>query len=152
MTFLLALHFLYVFLPHLCEFGVRYKRARLTSCSHAVITLPISLIYNHLIARWTSPIVQLVGRPVLADGVIKTSQYILSRCTAPQARLLFNRTRAYDQVHASRPFKGYRDWVSYVDVKGTTGRWIAPPGTKRSEDEVCLYFVHGESRSSGARR
>lgn len=24
MTFLLALHFLYVFLPHLCEFGVPY--------------------------------------------------------------------------------------------------------------------------------
>ncbi|ORY70606.1 Alpha/Beta hydrolase protein [Leucosporidium creatinivorum] len=121
MTLLLVLHFLYVFLPHL------------------FITLPISLLWNHLFARWTSPIVQLVGRPVLADGSLYR----------PQARLLFNRTRAYDLVHASRPFARYRDWVSYVDVKGTTGRWIAPPGTKRSEDEVCLYFVHGDLDTAG---
>lgn len=84
--------------------------------------------------------------------MVKISQYILSRATAPQARLLFNRTYAYKQVHSSRPFAGFRDWVSYVDVKGTTGRWIAPPGSKRSEDDVCLYFIHGERGSVRVRR
>ncbi|KAL8287450.1 hypothetical protein RQP46_003308 [Phenoliferia psychrophenolica] len=46
-------------------------------------------------------------------------------------------------AHRKPAFKGKKDFLSYVEVNGTAGRWIAPPGTKRSEDEVVLYYVHG---------
>lgn len=110
----------------------------------AVVVLPLRLVWHHLINRWRSPIVNVIGRPFYSDFVVKLSQYILSRCTAAEARILFNRTNAYSITYNGPLFAGYRDWVSPVDVKGVAGRWIAPPGTRRSEDEVVLYFIHGE--------
>ena len=115
-----------------------------------VVTLPITIAWQHLIARWRSPIVQYVGRPFYADFVVKLSQFILSRCTAAQARMLFNRDKSYSTAYSAPPFRGYRDWVTYVDVNGTTGRWIAPPHTDRSKDEVVLYYVHGKHPRTSA--
>lgn len=87
---------------------------------------------------------QVVGRPFYADFVVKLAQFLLSRGTIAQSRLVFNRTQAYSIAHKSPAFAGYRDWVSYVKVAGTAGRWIAEPGTKRNEDDVVLYYIHGE--------
>ncbi|KAK4049149.1 hypothetical protein OIV83_004332 [Microbotryomycetes sp. JL201] len=124
LTLPLLLHFLYVFLPNL------------------LFVLPARLVWHHLINRWRSNVAK-IGRPVYSDFVVKLSQFILSRCTAAEARILFNRTVAYDITFKGPQFAGYRDWVTPVDVKGVQGRWIAPPGTKRKDDEVVLYFIHG---------
>lgn len=56
---------------------------------------------------------------------------------------MFNRTRAYETAFDGPAFKGFKEWVSYVEVNGTAGRWIGPPGRDRSEDDVVLYFIHG---------
>ncbi|KAM0786498.1 hypothetical protein ACM66B_001956 [Microbotryomycetes sp. NB124-2] len=124
LTLPLLLHFLYVFLPNL------------------LFVLPARLVWHHLINRWRSGVVK-IGRPAYSDFVVKLTQYVLARCTAAEARILFNRTFAYDITFKGPQFAGHRDWVSPVDVKGVQGRWIAPPGTKRKDDEVVLYFIHG---------
>lgn len=115
-----------------------------------VITLPLTILWHHVFARFSSPVVQVVGRPFYSDFIVKLSQYILSRCTAAQARMLFNRDKSYNTAYATPHFRGYRDWVISVDVNGTTGRWIAPPHTDRSKDEVVLYYVHGSSAFASA--
>lgn len=145
MNLKLTLHFLYVFLPHIrrsCNSQVH--TGNLFELLRPVFTLPLTLLWHHLIARFRSPVVQVVGRPFYSDYIVKLSQYILSRCTVAQARMLFNRDKSYNTALAAPQFRGYRDWVTYVDVNGTTGRWIAPPHTDRSKDEVVLYFIHGE--------
>lgn len=124
-TVKLFVHFLYIFLPRL------------------FITLPLGIFYHHVLMRWRSSVVQVVGRPWYADFVAQLSAYYLGRASVAEARLLFNRTQAYDMVHAGPHFSGYRDWVSYVKVNGTAGRWLAPPNTKRSEDEVVFFYIHG---------
>ena len=30
-----------------------------------------------------------------------------------------------------------------ISVNGTEGRWIAPPNTDRSQDQIVLYYLHG---------
>lgn len=153
LTVALTLHFLSVLLPYACEctrMTGKYDCTDKVFCSHAdtplgslVVFLPIRIAWHHLIMRWRSPLVQVIGRPFYADFVVKISQFILSRFTIAQSRLVFNRKQAYSLAHKSPVFKGYRDWVTYVNVAGTSGRWIAQPGTKRSDDEVVLYYIHG---------
>lgn len=84
--------------------------------------------------------VNQIGRPFYSDCVVQLTRYLLARATVAQNRLLFNRTTSYETVHKLPAFKG---WVEYVDVNGVTGRWLAKPGTKRSEDEVVFFYIHG---------
>lgn len=78
LTLATLIHFIYVFLPHLC------------------LTLPFSLFYNHVIKRFTSRgIVAATGRPAFADYVVTLTRYYLSRTNAAQGRILMNRTNAY---------------------------------------------------------
>jgi len=109
----------------------------------AVIVLPIRVILAHTVLRWRSRSVRVLGRPALADFVVKLAQFILSRLHVAQSRIIFNRDRSYNLVHGGPYFKGARDWVTRVEVNGTAGRWIALPGTRRAEDQVVLYFIHG---------
>lgn len=91
------LHFLYTFLPHLFA------------------TLPASIIWNHVVARWSrNGIVRQIGRPVFADYMVSLTRYVLSHLDIPGSRLLFNRTSAYDLVVKGPQFAGYRDWINYV--------------------------------------
>ncbi|BGP33474.1 hypothetical protein JCM10296v2_005276 [Rhodotorula toruloides] len=107
------------------------------------IVLPARIFVTHVLLRWRSPIVRVIGRPALADYVSKLAQFILSRCHTAQVRIVFDRVRSYKLVQSGPYFKGCRDWVTKVEVNGTAGRWIALPGTRREEDDVVLFFVHG---------
>ncbi|GAA5850101.1 hypothetical protein JCM9279_004909 [Rhodotorula babjevae] len=120
-----VLHFLAVVLPHM------------------FIVLPVRVMFAHTVLRWRSRSVRVLGRPALADFVVKLAQFILSRLHVAQSRIIFNRERSYNLVHGGPYFKGARDWVTRVEVNGTAGRWIALPGTRRAEDQVVLYFIHG---------
>ncbi|BGP41526.1 hypothetical protein JCM10450v2_005574 [Rhodotorula kratochvilovae] len=121
----LVLHFIALVLPHM------------------FIVLPIRILFTHVLLRWRSPVVRVLGRPALAEYVTKLAQFILSRLHTAQARIIFDRVRSYKLVQQGPYFKGARDWVTRVEVNGTAGRWIAVPGTKRSDDQVVLYFIHG---------
>lgn len=101
------------------------------------------ILLAHTVLRWRSRSVRVLGRPALADFVTKLAQFILSRLPVSQSRIVFNRDRSYKLVHSGPYFKGARDWVTHVEVNGTAGRWIALPGTRRAEDQVVLYFIHG---------
>ncbi|TNY18561.1 Proteophosphoglycan ppg4 [Rhodotorula diobovata] len=120
-----VLHFLALVLPHL------------------FFVLPVRILLAHTVLRWRSRSVRVLGRPALADFVTKLAQFILSRLPVSQSRIVFNRDRSYKLVHSGPYFKGARDWVTHVEVNGTAGRWIALPGTRRAEDQVVLYFIHG---------
>ncbi|SCV74955.1 BQ2448_7984 [Microbotryum intermedium] len=126
MNLMLVLHMIFVVFPY------------------AFVKLPLEIILSHVILRFRSKMVHLIGRPWYSDYVRRLSQFVLSRTTTAQARVIFNRTYAYTIAYAGIPFIGYRDWVTQISVTGTTGRWLAPPGSKRSEDEVVLYMIHGK--------
>ncbi|KDE05363.1 hypothetical protein MVLG_04275 [Microbotryum lychnidis-dioicae p1A1 Lamole] len=125
MNLMLVLHMIFVVLPY------------------AFVKLPLEIILSHIILRFRSKMVHLIGRPWYADYVRRLTQFVLSRTTTAQARVIFNRTNAYTLAYAGVAFIGYKDWVTQISVNGTTGRWLAPPGSKRSEDEVVLYMIHG---------
>lgn len=93
--------------------------------------------------RYNARIVQEIGRPAFSDYVVRLTRTILSQLTYTECRVLFNRTRSYDQIHSSPVFKGFRNWVKFVEVNGIKGRWISRPDSKRSDDEIVLYFIHG---------
>ncbi|KAI5477188.1 NAD+ kinase [Pseudohyphozyma bogoriensis] len=107
------------------------------------VSIPFALVWHHILNRRRSPVKAVVGRSILGDFIIRMSRYIVSRGTVQHIRLINNRTRAYKHAHAGPEFSGFRDWLSYEEANGTAGRWIAPPGTKREDDEVVLYFIHG---------
>ncbi|KAM0750150.1 alpha/beta-hydrolase [Meredithblackwellia eburnea MCA 4105] len=126
LTLSLVLNFLYIFLPRV------------------FITIPIHLIWHYILNRRNSPLVQVIGRRWYSDFTVQLVRYVLARGTVSQSRIIFDRFNSYKLTLLSEPaFKGKRDWVSYVKVNGTAGRWIAKPGTKREEDEVVFYYVHG---------
>ncbi|GAA5826369.1 hypothetical protein JCM3770_000640 [Rhodotorula araucariae] len=125
LTLKLVLHFIALVLPHM------------------FIVLPIRILFTHVLLRWRSPAVRVLGRTALAEYVTKLAQFILSRLHTAQARIIFDRVRSYKLVQQGPYFKGARDWVTRVEVNGTAGRWIAVPGTKRADDQVVLFFVHG---------
>lgn len=111
----------------------------------AVITLPCHLIWHYIINRRNSALVQVIGRPWWGDIMIQLGRYILTRSSVAQSRIIFDRVKSYKiALHKSqKDFKGRKDWLSYVSVNGTAGRWTAPPGTRRSEDEVVMFYCHG---------
>ncbi|KAL8287572.1 hypothetical protein RQP46_003430 [Phenoliferia psychrophenolica] len=121
----LILNFVFIFVPRL------------------FVAIPIHLIWHYLLNRRNSPLVQVIGRPWYADIPVQLVRYLFARGTAAQMRILFDRTRSYKLAHMKPEFKGKKEWLSYVKVNGTAGRWTAPPGTKRYDDEVVLYYVHG---------
>ena len=85
-----------------------------------------------------------IGRPLFSDFVVNYTRFYLGRCNLPQTRALFNRRASYAQITSSPIYSGYKDWVSPSTlVNGVQGRWLAPPGTKRSDDEVVMLFIHG---------
>lgn len=109
------LHAIFSFLPHL------------------FLTLPGSIIWNHVLARWRRRgIVRQIGRPVFADFIVSLTRYILSHLDIPGSRLLFNRTSAYDFVVKGPQFKGYRDWINYVRLDTPTLVVPSSSETRRS--------------------
>ncbi|GAA5832343.1 hypothetical protein JCM11251_006416 [Rhodosporidiobolus azoricus] len=115
----------------------------ITLSVHFFFFLPIRTIASYTLLRLFSPQVRTAGRPIIADYIAKATQFFCSRCSVPQARLVFNRTTSYAIACASPSFTGVRNWISKVEVNGTSGRWLAKPGSKRSEDDVVVYYIHG---------
>lgn len=101
------------------------------------------LVWHYIINRRNSPLVQVIGRPWYGDILVQLVRYMFARSNAAQSRVLFDRVRSYKLAHMKPEFKGKKDWLEHVSVNGTAGRWTAPPNTKRAEDAVCLYYVHG---------
>lgn len=102
------------------------------------------MLWHHIVFRAFSPHVTVLGRTPFANFITNLAQFILSRCDAAQTRILFDRKRSYDRIWKNSPYiKHDREWVSYVKVNGTGGRWIAKPGTDRARDEAVIYFIHG---------
>ncbi|GAA5866354.1 hypothetical protein JCM8547_000749 [Rhodosporidiobolus lusitaniae] len=126
-----------------------------TLSAHLFIFLPLRVLASYTLLRFTSG-PSSFGRPLKADALAKFIQFFFSRASVPQARTLFNSATAYAVAYALPGWTGKREWVEKVDVNGTKGRWIAKPGTKRSEDDVVLYYVHGggftTDTGSGAQR
>ncbi|GAA6009695.1 hypothetical protein JCM11491_001062 [Sporobolomyces phaffii] len=126
LTSLRIIHFVFLLLPRLFIIG------------------PLRLIWHHILFRGFSSHVQEVGRTPLANFVTNLAQFILSRCDAAQTRILFDRVKSYERVWSTSPYiKKDREWLSYLRVNGTAGRWIAKPGTDRTKDEVVIFFIHG---------
>ncbi|SCZ87806.1 BZ3500_MvSof-1268-A1-R1_Chr2-3g05274 [Microbotryum saponariae] len=103
MNLMLLLHMIFVVLPY------------------AFVKLPLEIILSHIILRFRSKMVHLIGRPWYADYVRRLTQFVLSRTTTAQARVIFNRTNAYTLAYAGVAFIGYKDWVTQISVNGTTG-------------------------------
>lgn len=102
-----------------------------------MFVLPPTLVWKHLHHR--APIARLVGRPVLADAVVRFTRYFLGHAGHLQARVLFDRSVSYNMINS---LFGQKGWVTVLE-HGFRARVIAPPSTSRAEDEVCLLFVHG---------
>lgn len=108
------------------------------------IIIPVTLVWKHLLTRRSSQIVQRVGRPVLADFIVRVTKYIMEHSSSTQARIMMDRVSSYNKVATSSLlFGGYKDWYQEVEFNGVTGRWICPPNTQRAEDNVVLMMVHG---------
>ncbi|KAL8293592.1 hypothetical protein RQP46_000293 [Phenoliferia psychrophenolica] len=107
------------------------------------IVLPAHLLWHYVLNRGGSRLVQVIGRPWWGDIMPQLGRYILTRSSVAQTRIVFDRVRSYKLSHMKPDFFKKKDWLSYVEVNGTAGRWSAQPGTKRSDDEVVLYYVHG---------
>ena len=76
--------------------------------------------------------------------MLQLGRYILTRFTIGQARIRFNRRLTYRMAHGKSNFKRKKDWLQPLSkINGTAGRWIAPPGTSRQDDEVVLMYAHG---------
>lgn len=103
----------------------------------------MSILWHHVINRFRSSIVNVVGRPLYADIPIRITRFLFARATPAQLRVIFNGTAAYKTAYAGPDFKGFEKWVSYVKVNGTAGRWIAPPSGDRAKDDLVMFFVHG---------
>ncbi|KAL8286954.1 hypothetical protein RQP46_003960 [Phenoliferia psychrophenolica] len=106
------------------------------------LTIPIHLLSHYVLNR-KSPLVQSIGRPFYADIPVQLTRYLFARGTPAQARILCDRFRAYKLVHMMPEFRGFEKWLSFTEFNGIAGRWTAPPGTKRPDDDVVLYYVHG---------
>jgi len=122
------------------------KRLTLTALRDTVIVGPLRLIWHHVFYRFFSSHVQVIGTTALSSFIRNLVQYVLSRGDAAQTRILFDRVKSYERIWTQSPYcKKNRDWLSYVKVNGTAGRWIAKPGTDRAKDDVVVYFIHGLS-------
>lgn len=108
-----------------------------------LFSIPVSILWHHVINRFRSSIVNVVGRPLYADIPIRITRFLFARATPAQLRVIFNGTAAYKTAYAGPDFKGFEKWVSYVKVNGTAGRWIAPPSGDRAKDDLVMFFVHG---------
>ncbi|KWU40982.1 alpha/beta-hydrolase, partial [Rhodotorula sp. JG-1b] len=108
--------------------------------SHLFFVLPLKLFLGYFVFRPFNPLVKDIGRPLLADALVRQIATCYDRWTPAQIRLLLDRKRSYALTHAASEFKG---WVKHVKVNGTAGRWLAPPKTDRKDDDVVIYFVHG---------
>lgn len=102
--------------------------------------LPLKLFLGYFVFRPFNPLVKDIGRPLLADALVRQIATCYDRWTPAQIRLLLDRKRSYALTHAAPEFKG---WVKHVKVNGTAGRWLSPPKTDRKDDGVVIYFVHG---------
>ncbi|KDE05364.1 hypothetical protein MVLG_04276 [Microbotryum lychnidis-dioicae p1A1 Lamole] len=109
---------------------------------YVLVRLPISILFRYAILRDRDNIYREIGRPWSGEYVCKICRYLITNCYAVEGRLLFNRDKAYDMAYLN--WGEYKEWSNpRISVNGTTGRWIAPPGSKRSEDQIVLYYVHG---------
>ncbi|GAA5973979.1 hypothetical protein JCM8115_006760 [Rhodotorula mucilaginosa] len=108
--------------------------------SHLFFVLPLKLFLGYFVFRPFNPLVKDIGRPLLADALVRQIATCYDRWTPAQIRLLLDRKRSYALTHAASEFKG---WIQHVKVNGTAGRWLAPPKTDRKDDDVVIYFVHG---------
>ncbi|GAA5993923.1 hypothetical protein JCM10908_002717, partial [Rhodotorula pacifica] len=108
--------------------------------SHLFFVLPLKLFLNYVLLRPFSPLVKDIGRPPLAHAIVSQVATCYDRWTPAQIRLLLDRKNSYKLKHSGAEFKG---WVQHIEVNGTAGRWLAPPGTQRKDDDVVIYFVHG---------
>ncbi|ORY70605.1 Alpha/Beta hydrolase protein [Leucosporidium creatinivorum] len=108
-----------------------------------VVSLPFKLVKEYVLARWWSPYVA-IGRSPKAHAGALFSAHFFGRCSTSQSRLVFNH-EAYAGIFSKTLSRlGLpSDWVQHVDSKGTTGFWMAPPGTKRSEDDLVMLYIHG---------
>ena len=102
--------------------------------------LPLKLFLGYFVFRPFNPLVKDIGRPLLADALVRQIATCYDRWTPAQIRILLDRKRSYALTHAASEFKG---WIQHVKVNGTAGRWLAPPKTDRKDDDVVIYFVHG---------
>ncbi|GAA6003763.1 hypothetical protein JCM10207_003587 [Rhodosporidiobolus poonsookiae] len=100
--------------------------------------IPLRLFFVHVLFRLFHPVTRTLGRPILADYAIKSTQSILARFDIAQIRVFFNRAAGFSPTLAK-----HRDWQSKVQVNGITGEWIANPKTRRSEDDAVTYLIHG---------
>ncbi|GAA5878230.1 hypothetical protein JCM8547_003162 [Rhodosporidiobolus lusitaniae] len=94
--------------------------------------IPLHLLYHHVFFRWRSPLVQVLDRRALNTVGREAVLHFFLKAYPAFGRPVFA---------LALPNK----WWKEVEVVGTKGRWIAPPGTegKRGEDEVVLLWVHG---------
>ncbi|GAA6003761.1 hypothetical protein JCM10207_003586 [Rhodosporidiobolus poonsookiae] len=115
-----TLHFLALFLPHV------------------LLVLPLRLLCSHLLFRRWSRVVQEVGRPALGQLSMKVAQFIMSRLSVAQARIIFNGGFPYRLGQRIAP-----SYISTVEVNGIKGLWLARPGTKREDDDLVVFSVHG---------
>ncbi|GEM08665.1 arylacetamide deacetylase-like 2 [Rhodotorula toruloides] len=107
---------------------------------NAVFLVPWQCFLEYFVLRLFSPVVQEVGRPIYTHYLIKLVQAVYRRSTPAQLRILADRVRSYALVHSAPKFRG---WVKKVEVNGTSGRWLAAPGTDRKKDDVVVYYIHG---------
>lgn len=109
----------------------------------AVFIVPLNIFFRYVVFRWRSRTVNLIGRPFYAEPLRKFTANVLSRASVAGGRVIFNRHIAHTQIFKGPWFWGYSDWVTPVKDEGVSGRWIAPPHTRRSDDEVVIFYVHG---------
>ncbi|TNY17186.1 Alpha/Beta hydrolase protein [Rhodotorula diobovata] len=110
----------------------------------AFFVLPTRLFFEFVVFRWFSPIVQHVGRPLVAHFFIKLVHFNVTRSVPAQIRILVNSTRSYALAHATPTFlKAGKGWARKVEVNGTKGWWIGDSKNDKSKDDVVVYFIHG---------
>lgn len=126
---------------------------QLTSSSTTVFVLPTRLFFEFVVFRWFSPIVQHVGRPLVAHFFIKLVHFNVTRSVPAQIRILVNSTRSYALAHATPTFlKAGKGWARKVEVNGTKGWWIGDSKNDKSKDDVVVYFIHGGAFLCGSSR
>lgn len=103
-----------------------------------VVTSLGELLWNYLLFRPFSPLVHDIGRPALGAFLVSFLRRLLHRASLEEIRLVFDRTTAND---AQRPDEW--EYIQYVRVNDVGGRWLAPPGSVRGEEEIVLLWTHG---------
>jgi hypothetical protein len=109
-----------------------------------VVSLPFKLVKEYVLARSWSPYVAIGRTPKALAGAL-FSAHFFGRCSTSQSRLVLNHgayVGAFAKTLARLGLSS--DWVQHVDSNGTTGYWVAPPGTQRSEDDLVMLYIHGE--------